>query len=590
MGPTPLSSPNWKALLLYMRYWRRFPALTIMSFGFSVSLALNATIVPLLIALTLGQFIHNHTINVGLLVFAGCFQLILILISYELDVYGVSYLHQKIEYLLYNDPFRYLTHQDYSFFSDRFSGSLVTQASRFAKVYSTFHDTIFFDLVPQLLGTLIAVGVICYYNLLIGLLVLAIWTIAQIVVVNFGLRRLPMRRLAVAKESEQVGELADVITNAITVKTFGAEDRETRRYNIINLARSKFMIRSWHRAVRNGWIVESICAVLQMVILVGGIIEVYNKSIGIATFLLFQIYILRIIENIRRSSMIVRQMEVVAGDAQEMTEMLEQTPNIQDSEVANMMTIKSGAIELKNVDFHYEDSAARKNSLFHDFSMRVNAGQKIGLVGPSGGGKTTLTRLLLRFMDIQDGEILIDGNDIKKIPQQELRKAIAYVPQDPLLFHRSIKDNIAYGRPDATDDEIIAVSKKAFAHEFITELNDGYDTLVGERGVKLSGGQRQRVAIARAMLTNAPLLILDEATSALDSESEKMIQKALWRLMKDKTTVVIAHRLSTIARMDRIVVMDQGKIVEDGSHTALLRQGGLYSRLWSHQSGGFLEE
>ena len=223
------------------------------------------------------------------------------------------------------------------------------------------------------------------------------------------------------------------------------------------------------------------------------------------------------------------------------------------------------------------------------FNLQIKSGEKIGLVGPSGGGKTTITRLLLRFMDIQGGAIMIDGQDIRDIKQQDLRRAIAYVPQEPLLFHRSIKENIRYGKPAASDDEIIAVAKKAFAHDFIKVLPDGYDTLVGERGVKLSGGQRQRVAIARAMLSNAPILVLDEATSALDSESERVIQKALWELMKGKTAVVIAHRLSTIQRMDRIVVLDEGKIIEQGSHKALLKQGGLYAKLWSHQSGGFID-
>jgi ATP-binding cassette subfamily B protein len=561
-----------------------------MAVCFSLSVAINATIVPLLIAIILGQLIHTHTINVGLLIFTAVFQFAFVAISWSLDKYGVAKLHLSVEYLLYEEPFNYLVHQDYSFFADRFGGSLVTQASRFAKAYTTFNDTVLFDMIPQVVATLMAVVIICFYNLYIGVTVFTVWLIAITMVVRFGLTRLPLRRSAVAKESEQVGELADVISNAITVKTFGAEDREKRRYQVINLDRSRYFLRSWHRAVRNVWAVEVVCAILQMIILVGGILAIRNGSIGFATFLLFQVYIMRIIENIRRSSMIVRQMEVVAGDAQEMTELLEQPPLIQDSPDAKHVDIKSGVIEFKNMSFQYDSKRITNKSLFRDFNLRVEAGQKVGLVGPSGGGKTTLTRLLLRFLDILEGSITIDGISISDIPQQDLRRSIAYVPQEPLLFHRSIKDNIRYGKPEATDEEIISVSKKAYAHEFIKELKDGYDTLVGERGVKLSGGQRQRVAIARAMLTDAPILVLDEATSALDSESEKTIQKALWSLMKDKTTVVIAHRLSTIQRLDRIVVIERGDIKEDGSHSALLKNKGLYSRLWSHQSGGFLEE
>lgn len=561
-----------------------------MSVGFSLSLALNTTGVPLLVTLTLAQLIRSHTVNVSLLVFTGCFQLALIVVSYLLDKYGVSYLHARVEHQLYDDSFQYLTHQDYSFFSNRFSGSLVTQASRFAKAYTTFNDTIWFDLLPQLVGTLIAIGVITYYNRLIGGLTFITWLIAIMVVIRFALRRLPLRRTAVAKESEQVGELADVVTNALTVKTFAAEEREARRYDVINTLRGALLLRSWHRAVRNGWIVEVFCAILQMVVLVGGILAVFHHTLAVATFLLFQVYILRIIDNVRRSSMIVRQMEVVAGDAQEMTELMEQPPHIQDNSQTRKLRIKHGRIELKDVSFHYEDAATGQKPLFENFTMQVQAGEKVGLVGPSGGGKTTLTRLLLRFMDIQGGSIEIDGQNIRNVPQQQLRQAIAYVPQEPLLFHRSIKDNISYGKPGASQAEIKRVAKQAFADEFIQDLPQAYDTLVGERGVKLSGGQRQRVAIARAMLSNAPILILDEATSALDSESEKAIQQALWRLMKDKTAVVIAHRLSTIQRMDRIVVLDRGKIVENGPHPTLLKHGGLYARLWEHQSGGFLEE
>jgi ATP-binding cassette subfamily B protein len=211
-------------------------------------------------------------------------------------------------------------------------------------------------------------------------------------------------------------------------------------------------------------------------------------------------------------------------------------------------------------------------------------------VGPSGGGKTTLSSLLLRFMDVNEGEICIDGQNITHITQADLRQNIAYVPQEPMLFHRTIRDNIRYGEIEAGSQAVEAVAKMAHAHEFISNLSHGYDTLVGERGIKLSGGQRQRVAIARAMLKNAPILILDEATSALDSESEVLIQDALWKLMEGRTAIVIAHRLSTIQKMDRIVVLDNGKIVEQGTHHELLAHKGLYAKLWAHQSGGFIEE
>jgi ATP-binding cassette subfamily B protein len=242
-------------------------------------------------------------------------------------------------------------------------------------------------------------------------------------------------------------------------------------------------------------------------------------------------------------------------------------------------------IEMKNVSFRYSAAQPR---LFRNFSLAIKAGSKVGLVGRSGGGKTTITRLLLRFADIEGGDILLGGQRIDQISQSDLRSAIAYVPQDPAMFHRSIADNIRIGKPGATDIEVHEAARLAHASEFIEALPEGFNTLVGERGVKLSGGQRQRVAIARAILKNAPILILDEATSSLDSESEGLIQDALWTLMAGRTAIVIAHRLSTVKRMDELIVLDRGEIAERGSHETLLNHGGIYAALWTHQSGGFL--
>lgn len=575
---------------LYVRYWRRYPWLTAAGLVFSLILALQNTIVPLLVALALGQLIRDHVLNVALIVTAGGLQFLLVLLGYLLDTKWLVILHDKVSKQLYQDGFNYLVYQDYSFFADRFSGSLVTQSTRIAKAYSTFHDTIFFDLLPQVIAALIALSIMTYYSPPIGLAATLLWLLSIAMVVRFALLRLPMRRRAVAKESEQIGELADTITNALTLKTFAAEKREIKRYDHINNVRGDLTLRSWQRAIRNAWIMEAVCALLQIIVFVGGLLAVSHQHLQIATFLLFQVYIIRIIENIRRSSMIVRQLEVVSGDGQEMAELLSQPPLIKDSTNPEPSLISKGFIKFENVKFQYPDASNTNQQLFSNFDMHIKSGEKIGLVGPSGGGKTTITRLLLRFLDIQSGAITIDGQDISNISQQDLRQAIAYVPQEPLLFHRSIKDNIRYGKPDASDEEVAQAASKAYANDFIKRLPDGYDTLVGERGVKLSGGQRQRVAIARAMLVNAPILVLDEATSALDSDSERLIQKGLWELMKGKTAVVIAHRLSTINHMDRIAVLEAGKIIEEGKHAALLKRDGLYAKLWKHQSGGFLEE
>jgi ABC-type multidrug transport system fused ATPase/permease subunit len=240
-------------------------------------------------------------------------------------------------------------------------------------------------------------------------------------------------------------------------------------------------------------------------------------------------------------------------------------------------------IDLDSVDFSYEG-----NDVFKEFNLSILDGQKIGLVGQSGAGKSTLVSLLLRLYDIQSGTIKIDGQNISEVTQESLRRNIAVIPQDTSLFHRSLMDNIRYGNLDASDDAVIEAAKKAHAHDFIMDLPDAYDTMVGERGVKLSGGQRQRIAIARAILKDAPILILDEATSALDSESERLIQDSLRTLMDGKTVIAIAHRLSTISHLDRLIVMDKGQIIEDGTHENLLNQNGQYAKLWSMQSGGFL--
>jgi ATP-binding cassette subfamily B protein len=240
------------------------------------------------------------------------------------------------------------------------------------------------------------------------------------------------------------------------------------------------------------------------------------------------------------------------------------------------------------VTYQYPE-AGKKQSAVKNFSLAIKPGEKIGLVGYSGSGKTTLSKLLLRFMDTTQGSIAINGIDIRELRQKDLRKLVGYVPQEPLLFHRTIRENIAYGRPSATEKQIMQAARMAYVHEFAKTLPNKYDTIVGERGVKLSGGQRQRVAIARALLKDAPILVLDEATSALDSESENLIQEALWHLMEERTAVVIAHRLSTIKRLDRIVVMDKGKIVQIGTHQQLLKDNeGIYARLWAHQSDGYI--
>lgn len=311
-------------------------------------------------------------------------------------------------------------------------------------------------------------------------------------------------------------------------------------------------------------------------------------GISIATLVLIVNYAQTIQGELWNINSIFKNINRVFGDAHEMTIILDMVDDVVDAPNASELILAQASVNFDKISFKHKDA---KEPIFQDFTLQVKPGERIGLVGVSGSGKTTLTKLLLRFADVDAGQITISDQNIKEVTQRSLRENIAYVPQETSLFHRSIAENIAYGKLDATPEEIQRAAELANAHEFIKDLPDGYDTLVGERGIKLSGGQRQRIAIARAILKDAPILVLDEATSALDSESEALIQDALNTLMQGRTSIVIAHRLSTVASLDRIVVLEDGKIVEQGTHHQLLgKSHGVYNHLWSRQSGAFMEE
>jgi ABC-type multidrug transport system, ATPase and permease components len=383
--------------------------------------------------------------------------------------------------------------------------------------------------------------------------------------------------------------LADTITNVQTVKTFGAEDRELREHQKLGQIFADIRVEDWSLISRRGNNRMLILVIFQALFVLITIWLVRHDPALLGVGIFAFTFTITLSNRLFTVNQLIRIIEESLLQASPMTAVISDQPEITDKPGASELRIQGGQVELQNVSFRYHD-ADRNNYVFTNLNLTIKPGERVGLVGPSGGGKSTLTRLLLRFDDVTDGAILIDGQNIADVTQTSLRQHIAYVPQEPLLFHRSIKENIAYGKPGASLAEIKEAAQLAHADEFINKLKDGYDTIVGERGVKLSGGQRQRVAIARAILKNAPILILDEATSALDSESEVLIQEALWELMKGRTAIVIAHRLSTIQKMDRIVVLSEGKIVEEGSHKQLLRKKGLYAKLWSHQSGGFIEE
>jgi ABC-type multidrug transport system fused ATPase/permease subunit len=307
-------------------------------------------------------------------------------------------------------------------------------------------------------------------------------------------------------------------------------------------------------------------------------------ELTVGDFVLIQTYLIGAFMRLLGMNRELRGFNDAFADAGEMAAILTAPHEVTDRPGARTLKVSAGAVTFERVGFHFHDN----RTVLEGLDLSIAAGERVALVGPSGAGKSTITKLLLRLYDLKNGSITIDGQNIAEVTQDSLREAIAFVPQEPVLFHRTLMENIRYGRRDASDEEVIAAAKKAHCHEFIAALPDGYETYVGERGIKLSGGERQRVAIARAILKNAPILVLDEATSSLDSESEHLIQDALEVLMRGKTVIVIAHRLSTIMKMDRIVVLEGGRVVADGTHNELLAQKGLYHKLWSIQAGGFI--
>ncbi len=579
-----------KTLRLYTSAYTQYPWLATGLLLLGIGPVFQNIVSPLFVAKLVGQLASHAPVNYRYIWLAAVSLVGGTALSFLGDRFGSMPLTVRIMHGLYAKALNRILLQDYDFFANSFAGSLVTQANRLAKGYETFLNVVFLDMFGVWCGIVTALVIMCFYNLALGISVAVLWSISIAVVMLLVRKRIPIRRHAVTQESKLTGELADIITNAVTIKTFARERTEEQRYKRSNTELSRRFFHSWSLAISNHLIIQLLCILLQLVVLVGGIVGVQHGSLSIATFLLFQVYILRIIDSVSKASLQMRQLEGVFGDAAEMTELLDRVPAVLDPVKPAKATIHKGLIELSAVQFTYHPGKQAEETLFRQLDLRIEPGERVGLVGPSGGGKSTITRLLLRFMDIQGGTVAIDGQDIRSIRQDDLHRAISYVPQEPLLFHRTLLENISYGNPRASKQEVVQAAKRAHADGFINTLPDSYDTLVGERGIKLSGGQRQRVAIARAILKNAPILILDEATSALDSESEKYIQEALWELMDGKTSVVIAHRLSTIQHLDRIIVLDKGRIIEQGSHQELLQAKGMYAKLWAHQSGGFIEE
>lgn len=487
--------------------------------------------------------------------------------------------------------FETLLKQPYRFFENNFAGSLVKQASRFIRSFESLTDWLIFQLYSKVLATGIALFLFFQQDPLLAayfiifIILFVAWNL------GFSLWKLKYDEQVAEWDSKLGGLYSDTISNIAVLKSFSLEAHEQE--NVRNVATTLYKKRrfAWILMFASFAVQAILTSTIEFILVYNMIQDWKQGQFEVGQYVLFQTILLVLLRHLWEFGQSFRSLFSAIADAREMANIIQNKQLEQDSAKATAQTIQQGQIELKHIYFDYRqtklDSMETTGGLFENFNLKIQAGEKLALVGHSGSGKTSITKLLFRFVEPQQGELLIDGIPAKDFTLASLRQQIALVPQQPELFHRSIKDNILLGK-QVSDEELKRVAHQAQALEFIEKLPEKFNTLVGERGVKLSGGEKQRIAIARALLQQAPIVVLDEATSALDSLTEQHIQTAIFELIANKTAIVIAHRLSTILRMDRIVVLANGSILEQGTHAELLAKQGHYYRMWQHQSGEFL--
>ncbi|WP_047836389.1 ABC transporter ATP-binding protein [Burkholderia gladioli] len=583
------SRPFNDVLGFTFRHWRRQPARALAVALFALLAALGDVLTPLFAgklvdAVSLGltdraaawsAALHAFTILIALGIAATLLRQAMFMNIIVLTLRMMS----EISAGAFHRVQRFST----DWHANSFAGSTVRKITRGMWALDLLNDTLLVALLPSVVMLGGATLLLGWHWPVMGLVVGAgsLLFIAITVGLSLGVIA-PAARLGNAWDTRLGGALADSVSCNAVVKAFGAETREEARIGrVIGKWRLRTR-RTWIRGTLSGGLQGTLLVLMQAAIL-GSALWLWSHdraSVGDIAFALTMFFMLQ--GYLRDIGMHIRNLQRSVNDMEELVALERQPLGIDDAPDARPIAITRGEIRFDRVTFRY---GPRSAPLYSDFSLRIAPGERIGLVGHSGSGKTSFIKLIQRLYDIDGGRILIDGQDIAKVTQESLRNHIAIVQQEPVLFHRSLADNIAYARPEATRDEIIRAATLASAHGFISELPEGYDTLVGERGVKLSGGERQRVAIARAFLANAPILILDEATSSLDSESELLIQQAMERLMEGRTTIVVAHRLSTVRSLDRLLVLDRGRVIEEGDHDALIRiEGGVYRRLFERQA------
>lgn len=572
-----------------LHYWRRQPARIAAVAAFSLLAALADVLTPLFAgrlvdALALGVTHRAAAWDAALSAFGVLAALGVGATLLRQGVYvNIIALTLKMMGEIATASFQRVQRFSTDWHANNFAGSTVRKITRGIWALDLLNDTLLIALLPSLTILVGATVLLGSHWPLMGLVVGlgSLLYIAVTVAMSLGFVA-PAARLGNLWDTRMGGSLADAVSCNAVVKAFGAEVREEARLSRVIGKWQKRTRRSWLRGTFNGGLQGAMLVAIQAA-MIGVALKLWasgEASVGDIAFALTMFFMLQ--GYLRDVGFHIRNLQRSVNDMEELVALERHPLGIDDKPDAQPIRITCGEIRFEHVTFRYGNHPV---ALYDDFSMRIAPGERVGLVGHSGSGKTTFIKLIQRLYDVSGGRITIDGQDIAQTRQDSLRGQIAIVQQEPVLFHRTLAENIAYARPDASRADIERAARLASAHDFIAALPDGYDTLVGERGIKLSGGERQRVAIARAFLADAPILILDEATSSLDSESEVLIQQAMERLMEGRTTLVVAHRLSTVRALDRLLVLDRGKVIEEGSHDALIRiDGGVYRRLFERQA------
>jgi len=508
---------------------------------------------------------------------------LLFFVCWRVVNFSNQYLASSVMGNLRERAFAYLIDHSQRFFMSTFTGTLVQRVNRFAHAYDRLADRVIYDIIPIVVQITGIIWILLKERPIVAV-VIVVWASIFLACNYFFARwKLKYDIASAEQDSRTAGTLADIITNQPAVDAHRSHETEKSRYSA-QVKRQMLLSRfRWNLGESMETIQSFLVVVIEFAVFYVGVLLWEKGQFSIGMFVLVQAYIIQLSGRLWSSSRIIRDIYESFADAKEMAEIMLTPHEITEAAEAHTLTEGKGDIRFAHVGFTYQEQ-----EIIKDFTLHIKAGERVALVGPSGAGKSTIVKLLFRFYDATQGAVSIDNHEVRDLSLTSLRHTLSLVPQDPALFHRSLMENIRYGKQSATDDEVIAAAKLAHCHEFIALLPQGYETLVGERGIKLSGGERQRVALARTFLRNAPIIVLDEATSSLDSESERHIQNALGELMKDRTTLVIAHRLSTIRSVDRIIVMDKGQIIEDGTHDELLAQNGMYAQLWTLQQNGFI--